>query len=344
MAAPSRLSYFDLYRGFGILLMVMGHTALFGQRFDHYIHAFHMPLFFLVSGYFAKPEKERKFLPFVAHIAQTLLVPYLVFAIFLCQPLHYLYTHDFSLRYMLLSLVSSNHNRIDVAGAYWFLLCLFSCRVLFWGVMRFEHWWQRATIVALLSLAGLLECFRLPLCLDSAMSMLGVMYIGYIVKSYQKNRGVAWMMNAPWWCAASMVLAGGVLVMLNGPVIIRCNHYARIWLFLPGCLLTLFGYLALARWLDSLKTRALRGIVWLLEYMGRNSIVFLVLNEVVIYASGLVLQWMSVSPWLQRFGWGAPVQGMLNLVLTTCGLIVATEFFNRTWFRICLGKSLRRVN
>ena len=56
----SRLEYFDIYRGFGILLMVMGHVG-FGIHFYHYIHGFHMPLFFLVSGYFTNPEKEKNF-------------------------------------------------------------------------------------------------------------------------------------------------------------------------------------------------------------------------------------------------------------------------------------------
>ena len=44
---------FDWMRGIGILLMIVGHTILvdgFGYRF---IYSFHMPLFFLISGYFA---------------------------------------------------------------------------------------------------------------------------------------------------------------------------------------------------------------------------------------------------------------------------------------------------
>ena len=340
MPQSSRLVYFDLYRGFGILLMVMGHIG-FGKSFNAYIHGFHMPLFFLVSGYFTKPERDRAFLPFLGHTVWTLLVPYLVFAVFLCQPLHYLYTHEFSLRYLLLSLVTSNHNRIDVAGAYWFLLCLFSCKLLFWCVLQFNHWWQRATIVTVLTTTGLLGCFRLPLCLDSAMSMLGIMYIGYILRRCQGKHGGVWLMNAPWWLAVIQVAAGGVLVMLNGPVNIRCNHYDKIWLFLPGCFFTLLGYLGLAKWLDGLKLRGVRCVTWLLEYFGRNSIVFLVLNEVVIYTSGLVLGLLGLTSLLQRFPGCSVVHGVLNLALTTLGLMLATEFFNRTWFRVCLGKPLR---
>ena len=173
LMSKSRLEYFDIYRGFGILLMVMGHIG-FGNAFIHYIHSFHMPLFFLVSGYFTNPEKENKILHFLLHISRTILVPYLFFAT-ICQPLHYIYTQEYSFKYFLLSLVTSNHNRIDVAGAYWFLLCLFSCKILFWSVLKLPKMWMQITTVIILTFAGLLEIKRLPLCLDSAMSMISIM-------------------------------------------------------------------------------------------------------------------------------------------------------------------------
>ena len=40
----SRMDYIDIYRAFGIILMVMGHIG-FGGKFDKFIHAFHMPMF-----------------------------------------------------------------------------------------------------------------------------------------------------------------------------------------------------------------------------------------------------------------------------------------------------------
>lgn len=91
-----RLEYFDIYRGFCILLMVMGHIG-FGSALSHYIHGFHMPLFFHVSGYFTNPEKEKNFLQFLLHKFRTILVPYLVF-VTICQPLHYIYTHEYSFK------------------------------------------------------------------------------------------------------------------------------------------------------------------------------------------------------------------------------------------------------
>ena len=51
-----RLTYMDIFRGMGIILMIMGHVG-FGKVFDHFIHAFHMPMFFFISGFFYNRNK-----------------------------------------------------------------------------------------------------------------------------------------------------------------------------------------------------------------------------------------------------------------------------------------------
>lgn len=46
-----RVDYIDIFRGIGILLMVMGHTNSFGGYFNKFIHAFHVPMFFVIAGW-----------------------------------------------------------------------------------------------------------------------------------------------------------------------------------------------------------------------------------------------------------------------------------------------------
>ena len=54
-----RVEYIDIFRAIGIILMIMGHVG-FGDRFDYFIHAFHMPMFFIISGLFYKNNIETK--------------------------------------------------------------------------------------------------------------------------------------------------------------------------------------------------------------------------------------------------------------------------------------------
>lgn len=44
---------YDIAKGLGIILMVAAHANIPAKSF---IYLFHMPLFFIISGYFFKPE------------------------------------------------------------------------------------------------------------------------------------------------------------------------------------------------------------------------------------------------------------------------------------------------
>ena len=88
----TRIDYFDVLRGIGIVYMVLGHIYL-GEVFDKYIHAFHMPIFFFVSGYFYNGDKYKAAKNYLLHEMRTLMVPYTFFVI-ICQVLHYIYTKE----------------------------------------------------------------------------------------------------------------------------------------------------------------------------------------------------------------------------------------------------------
>jgi len=70
-----RLAWLDSAKGIGILLVVIGHIWTGGIVRDD-IYAFHMPLFFLLAGYTARPKELR---PFVVAQWRTLAVPYIAF-------------------------------------------------------------------------------------------------------------------------------------------------------------------------------------------------------------------------------------------------------------------------
>lgn len=68
-----RKKYIDYAKGIGIILMIMGHIG-FGQKFDIWIHSFHMPLFFVISGVlYRKPDDMRQH---IRKRIRSLLVPY----------------------------------------------------------------------------------------------------------------------------------------------------------------------------------------------------------------------------------------------------------------------------
>lgn len=70
-----RLEYIDILKGIGIILVVLGHVTLNSDLY-HFIYAFHMPLFFIVSGMFLHDKQG-----FIRKQAKSLLIPYLAFGL-----------------------------------------------------------------------------------------------------------------------------------------------------------------------------------------------------------------------------------------------------------------------
>src|SRR6478735_9264285 len=89
----SRESWIDVAKGWGILLVVLGH-ALRGLQnaqllpstgwshgLDAWIYSFHMPLFFLLSGFFIEKAVNKPLDRALKDRAKTLLWPYLIWSV-----------------------------------------------------------------------------------------------------------------------------------------------------------------------------------------------------------------------------------------------------------------------
>lgn len=74
-----RDNYIDIVKGWGIILVIWGHTSLF--LFDE-IYAFHMPLFFFLSGCFFSTKLD--FVSFMKKKFRQLIIPYIFFLVLSC--------------------------------------------------------------------------------------------------------------------------------------------------------------------------------------------------------------------------------------------------------------------
>ncbi|MEW5940226.1 MAG: acyltransferase family protein, partial [Chloroflexota bacterium] len=71
-----RIGYIDIAKGLGILVIVLAHNDLAGYHptLHKFIYAFHIPLFFFLSGMFFRPE--RAFWDTTTRRFNTLMKPY----------------------------------------------------------------------------------------------------------------------------------------------------------------------------------------------------------------------------------------------------------------------------
>lgn len=135
-----RNEIFDIMKGIGIIAVIIGHSAIHNE-FRNLIFTWHMPMFFMISGYF---YKNYSFGIFLKKNLKSLIIPYLFTSITLCI-LTIIYT------YIGQQATSSNINIINsiwaiiygagstelpnggiyFIGAIWFLQALFWCRISF---------------------------------------------------------------------------------------------------------------------------------------------------------------------------------------------------------------------
>ena len=118
----------DILRGVGMLLVIFGHS---GCKWPLYpaIYAFHMPLFFIVSGFFY--SSKRSIGSTVIKELNRLIIPYI--AISLITYVILLMTngyHDLFLKCFLIGNSFDNEANF-VIGPIWFLLAMFWCKIIY---------------------------------------------------------------------------------------------------------------------------------------------------------------------------------------------------------------------
>lgn len=281
----NRIESIDIAKGIGILLMVMGHTG-FGGVFDKLINTFHMPLFFFVSGYFYRPHKTKSFKEYLIHQINVLIVPYIVFALSY-EVLHYVFTGEISVQYFVKSLLSSNHNRIDVAGALWFLLALFSSKIIYCLLEhKIKGLLDRTIVVTVISFAALtLRKFdiMLPLCIDTALSMLIVIHSGYLLYAYRGKQLLQKFSTLSPIVLVSLTILFIASGLLNDNVLVRRNKFGIEVLYFISCFCGIILTMNASHMLSRHSNKILSKIKEIFSFWGRESIVFLLINELFLF-------------------------------------------------------------
>lgn len=125
-----RLTYLDMVKGFGILLVILGHTYPDSNSIKIWIYSFHMPLFFIISGILLNHTntEDKDIKSIIISKFKSLIIPYIFFellAIFIWMILN-----EFTLNALRWNIIDSllMYTR---AGATWFLPCLFVAELLF---------------------------------------------------------------------------------------------------------------------------------------------------------------------------------------------------------------------
>ncbi|MEY8350831.1 acyltransferase family protein [Bacillus cereus] len=204
MINKQRELWLDSAKGFAMILVVAGHAYNHNSLIT-YIYWFHMPAFFLFSGYVSKPvERWSQIGPYLKRRAHSLLIPYITY---LC-----LFTIIRYVEELIQGNVSLNWYIEDIGnvlfggrfitsyyGVFWFVTCLFFTQVLFLVIfLIFKRTKTRLLFIILLyivshiegsyigTLGGLEPSLHVWIPWNIDVSMLALVYysIGYYMKPY----------------------------------------------------------------------------------------------------------------------------------------------------------------
>lgn len=276
-----RKDYIDMARGIAILLMVIGHTVD-NTVLNTFIYSFHVPIFFVLSGMLWK-EREMKLN--IKRWVQTLLVPYVVVAVILCC-FYRLYNWisgnglvgpgllDIVLG---LSVPSLSWEGIQAFGPVWFLVCMFSGKVIFELVLKIiskENMVLLTVAIACLVLGGTVisGIMILPWSIDAALVSLLFSYVGWLLRDERFPRLMSDVKLRSW-----LVIGCGILWIAE----MLCGSMDLAWRSYPMWPLCIFGATggSIIVIVICYLARDISGLNRFLAFWGKNSMTVLCIHS-----------------------------------------------------------------
>ncbi|HMV18563.1 MAG TPA: acyltransferase family protein [Zoogloea sp.] len=340
-----RIEWIDTAKGIGIYLVVTGHLLANNppdsRLAEHLIWAFHMPLFFFLSGLTHRPAAPGRVMEEISRTAKAIGMPYLFFSL-LSIALWWTGTpadargHGLDDAFAtLLSGVSGREKGLFYNIPLWFFPCLFSVRMLavLAGAMLGEN--RTRLLVAACGLAALAHLVlfpvlpRLPWNLDVAI-VAGVFYAaGHrlagtpALDSLLTHRFVAPV-------AGMSLLLGGCL--LNGRVDMNYRDFGQPLLFYVAAA----GGIATTLWLSK-RLEALR---WL-RTVGVASVVIFPMHGLLQYF--LPGNALATLTWYAFRATGSGVVGALLMGVLEVAMCLPFYGLLARHAPVCIGRFPRRA-
>lgn len=235
---------FDVMKGIAILAMVVGHCPI-PKLLEQFIFVWHMPLFFLVSGYFYKQKSEKVYIQ--KNMCQ-LLVPYAVTAsllITIAALKQYFVGKGSTMTVLIAALVGNGSGNNPTFSAYsigaiWFLLAIFWCRCIYNSLQKriSSSFMMGGGIIVSSVIATYIGSMRfIPTSILEGMGALLFFYIGHMAHLHKL---LEWNISKRGWVV--IILLSILSIHAGSMSMVRCYYgYWPINVLAAVCM-TMFIY------------------------------------------------------------------------------------------------------
>lgn len=338
----THFDYIDIAKGLGILAVTWAHIMIGGWS-HKVIYAFHMPLFFLLSGMLFRRDKYNSFVSFIRKRAKRLLMPYVLYSVATwgIWALFRFLRHDQVDSYLsplLQTFIAQGSGEFMVHNsALWFIPCLFVVELMYWAISKLKDW-QNILLCFFLAglsflfgyLCGSEYWFLLPYNFDAALIALPFYSVGNIaVKHHSHNEMVSFVNDyrlLSWGLLvlSSIILIAGALSFGEcsmGSSSYQCNGGLFLIRAFVGCFAIILFSILISP--NSEQIAAQRLLIW----YGKNSLDVMCLHIPIKGVIMLIIaKLLSTEINYLSSHWGG---AFATFVVTMICVSVVIQFINR---------------
>ncbi len=338
MDKGKRIAWLDIAKGIGIILVVAGHIQE-NEYINFFIYSFHMPLFFILSGYLYK-NKEK----FIKAKAKSILIPYLSIAIisflYWCFFERYFREQDVNpidaFFNIWLAIPSINY---VFNTALWFLPCLFTTETMFHLMeTKIKNKKILLSILIILSIIGYIyakfNIIRLPWGLDTAFIAIGFYSFGYWFK--RKESIIIQKININLIKKVLIIFACLIITIILPQIAGKMNIGNLVYPIYPVIYITSFaGFFMIYILSNIIKENKI------LQYLGTNTIIIMGIHEPIKrIALELIIRIFNISLEVIRTN----LVGIMLITLIVLVICIPAIYIINNYLPFLIGKKKEKKN
>lgn len=269
MENTKRIDYLDYIKGFGILLVILGHIYDVSNPIKIWLYSFHIPLFFIISGALIKYTNinGRNMKNIIISKFKSLIIPYICFellAIFVWMIQNELTFSAFKWN------ITDSIFMYCKAGTTWFLFALFVSEILFISILKYLKSNKLITLIT-----GILFIISLTIHTENHNILVlfrcfianGFLYVGYYGYNLiiNKNLSILFIIAL---CVANIILSH-----FNGLVDLWSLQFGNIFLY---TICSILGSVSIIYLFKKIKQS------FILKYLGENSLIIMATHQVLL--------------------------------------------------------------
>ena len=285
----SRNNEIDVLKGIAMVMVIFDHIG-WGDHVHTYIQSFHMPLFFILSGYLFKQKPLNIIL---ARRVRSLLVPYFCFE-FLYLILGYFFNLSFYDGFNLLPALNAlffyptDKMNMPVATAMWFLPAMFFTSIIY-SLLGKCHLYVKIIIILVTAVVGTIYSALSEIMLPLALEVIPVALLFMLIGECISDKKIDFFVKSKWHVILLFLLLEAVLSFVNQSVDMRSARYNIVPLYFLNAVMGTLAWWGIANRLINIKNKFGKRIHNELAGIGKNTIIYLCIHQLIIL---LMNQWL----------------------------------------------------